>query len=105
DDLAVEAHSSKSLAQQLRKVILKFSLFRLRIRRQQNDPLIFKVGQDAAYDLLDALRRDPLAADRAMGDADPRKKDAQVVVDLGEGSHGGTGILAARLLLDRDRWS
>src|SRR5262249_53909781 len=39
----------------------------------------------------------------AVGRPDAGVEDAEVVVDLGDGSHGGARILGRRLLLDRDR--
>ena len=38
-----------------------------------------------------------------MWHADPRVEQAQVVVDLGDGAHGGAGVLTRPLLVDTDR--
>ena len=39
---------------------------------------------------------------RAVGVAHPRKQQPQVVVDLRDGAHGGTGVVGGGLLLDGD---
>ena len=53
-------------------------------------------------DLLRGLLRDRPAAVVAGEPAHPRPEHAQVVVDLGDGAHGGARVAAGRLLLDGD---
>ena len=48
------------------------------------------------------LLLDLLAAFGAMGDTDARPQQAQVIVDLGHGAHGGAGVFGGGLLVDRD---
>src|SRR5207247_3459052 len=58
--------------------------------------------QDLVDDRLLALSRDRPAADRAVRMADPRIKQAQVVVDLRARSDGRARVPRGRLLVDRD---
>ena len=53
--------------------------------------------------LVGALRRDRLAAARAVRPAERRKQHAQVVVDLGDGPDRGARVGYGRALLDGDR--
>jgi hypothetical protein len=59
--------------------------------------------RDLVDDLLRGLLRDRPAAAVAGEAAHPRPEDAQVVVDLRDGAHGGARVAARRLLLDGDR--
>jgi hypothetical protein len=43
-----------------------------------------------------------LATDRTVRPANARPEQAHIVVNLGDGSHGGAGILARGLLVDGD---
>ena len=57
---------------------------------------------EGIHHLLDCLSSDRIAALRAVRAADPREEQAEVVVDLGDGSDGGAGIARRGLLLDGD---
>ena len=48
------------------------------------------------------LLLDLLAAFRAMGNADARPQQAEVVVDLRHGAHSGAGVFGGGLLVDGD---
>ena len=63
----------------------------------------FSELEDAVDDLLHGLRLDALAAVRAVGHADAREEQAQVVGDLGDGADGRARALGERALLDGDR--
>ncbi len=54
-------------------------------------------------DLLGGLPDDRPPADRAVGLADTRPQQAQVVVDLGDRTDGRSGVSRGGLLVDRDR--
>jgi hypothetical protein len=60
-------------------------------------------GQAITWSIyLHRLARDPAAALVAMRLPDPREEEPQVVVDLGDGADGGSGVLRGGLLLDGD---
>ena len=59
--------------------------------------------QQLVDDLLRGLLRDGLPADGAVRAADTGPQEAHVVVDLGDGAHGGAGVLAGGLLVDGHR--
>ncbi len=61
-------------------------------------------GHDRVGDLLHGLGRDLPAALVAIGFADAREEQTQVVVHLGYGADGGAGVLARGLLFDGDGW-
>ena len=57
---------------------------------------------DGIDNLLDGLAGDLPAALGAVGMADPGEEQTQIVVDLGDGAHGGAGVLAGAFLVDGD---
>ena len=59
-------------------------------------------GHDLVNDLVDGLLADLLAALGAVGGAHPGPEKTEVVVDLCDRTHGGTGVLAGGLLVDGD---
>ncbi len=71
--------------------------------RQDHDPGPSGQREDAIHHLLHGLRRNDLAALRAVRRTHARVEDPQVVVDLGHRADGGAWVLGGRLLLDRDR--
>ena len=72
-------------------------------RRQEQQPAVLGILQDAVHDLLDRLRADLAAAVGAVGHADAGIEQAQVVVDLGDGADRGSRIPARPTLIDGDR--
>ena len=59
-------------------------------------------GQDAVHDLLGGLADEALPGLGVVGDADAGVEQAQVVVHLGDGAHGGPGVAGGALLVDGD---
>ena len=59
--------------------------------------------EQARGHLVRALRGDRLAAPGAVGPAERREEDPQVIVDLADRPHRGAGVGHGRALLDRDR--
>ena len=53
--------------------------------------------------VLHLLRLDGLAGGGRIGRADPREEQAHVIVDLGHGADGRTGVFRRRLLFDGNR--
>ena len=94
-----------------RQVLLELALAAPHDGRQHVDPGVLRVRQDLRHDLVRRLRRDGEAALRAVGHADVREQQPQVVVDLGDGADRRARVRAGRLLLDRrapatgPRWS
>jgi hypothetical protein len=71
--------------------------------REHVDARALGPRHDAVDDLLHALLRDLAPAVVAKGVADAREQQAQVIVNLGDGSDGRARVARGRLLLDRDR--
>src|SRR5205085_1583102 len=71
-------------------------------RRQQVQLRALRQGDDLVDDLVGRLRADRQAAGRAVGLTQPGVKDAQVVVDLGDGADCRARALAGGFLLDAD---
>ena len=69
---------------------------------QEQDPAAFGQGHDGVDDLLDRLPFNRPAALGAVGMADAGEQQAQVIVDLGDGAHGGAGVVGNPLLVDGD---
>ena len=59
--------------------------------------------QDAVHDLLGGLADESLTGLGIVGHADAGEEKTQVVVDLGDGADGGSGIARRALLVDRNR--
>ena len=60
-------------------------------------------GCDGIGDLFGRLFGDFPSADRAVGNADAGKHQAEIVIDLGDRPYGGTGIARGAFLIDRNR--
>ena len=59
-------------------------------------------GGELVDDLVDGLLMDFLAALGAVGHADARPEQTEVVVNLGDRADGRAGVFGGRLLVDRD---
>src|SRR5690606_31883461 len=71
--------------------------------RQHGQPGFGVPRQHGIDHLADALRLQRQAVFRAIRRTHPRVQQPQVIVDFGDGAHGGPWIVARRLLLDGDR--
>ena len=69
---------------------------------QDVDTLAIKLLEDEVGDLLFGVAHHALAGVVGIGLADAGVEQAQEVVDLGDGAHGGTRVLVHALLLDAD---
>ena len=56
--------------------------------------------QDSVHHLVHGLLTDDPAAHRTVGHAHAGVQQAQVIVDLGHGAHGGAGVVAGGFLVD-----
>ena len=99
--LAVNA-SAKALLIKLIQQILKLALAASHNRRHDRDALAAAQFQDALHDLLGGLAGDGPAAVGAVGRAHRGVKQAQIVVDFGDGANGRPRAAAGGFLLDGD---
>ena len=82
--------------------ILKLALSASHNGRHDRDPLAAALLEDALDDLFGGLSGDGTAAVGAVRRADRGVKQAQVVVNLGDGADSGARAAAGGLLLDGD---
>ncbi len=93
---------AKPLLIKLIQQILKLTLAASHDGRHDGDALALAQFQDALHNLLGGLAGDGPAAVGAVGRAHRGIKQAQIVVDFGDGADGGAGAAAGGLLLDGD---
>ena len=98
---AIDA-GAKALLVKLVQHILEFALAAAHDGRHHGDAFALAEFQDALDNLLGGLAGDGPAAVGAVRRAYRGEKQAQVVVNLGDRSHGGAGASAGGLLLDGD---
>src|SRR4029450_5986076 len=92
--LAVDTDAGKTFFAQVGKQRLIFALPTGYQRGEYLNPCAFIEGENVINHLVDGLRIDQPVAARTMRCADPRIKQTQVVVNLGDGAHGRTRIMA-----------
>ncbi len=102
-DLAVDAHAHETVGLQLAQLLAVFPLAAADDGGQQQQPGLFRPGEDLVDHLLDGLAGDLLAALVAVDATDAGEEQAQVVVDLGDGADRGARVPGGGLLLDGDR--
>ena len=103
--LAVDARAEVAVLRQLLQLFAIGAFAAAHDRREDHDAVVGLAefaGQDRLDDLLARLTRDRVAALRAVRDADRAVNDAEVVVNLGDGSDRGTRRPRRGLLLDGD---
>src|SRR6185312_17063899 len=71
-------------------------------RGEDRDLFVLVFAKDVLYDLFLAEFRHQLAGIVRMRLADAGVKQAEEVVDLGDGAYGATGVLVGSLLFDGD---
>ncbi len=101
--LAVDLHPREALAAQLLEQLPVLALAAAHDRREHHEPRALVQRHDVVDDLLRRLPLDRPPADVAVGPADPRPEQAQVVVDLGHRPDGRPRVARGRLLVDGDR--
>ena len=99
---AVNPDTDKSGAAGRLQHVLVFPFLAAHLGGQNGNPAVLGEGQDGVNDLLHRLPLHRTAAFGAMGLAHPGKEQAQVVVNLGDGAHGGTRIVGHALLVNGD---
>ncbi len=102
---AIDAGAGETVLDKLLHFFFEFAFAAPHDGRHDHDAIIGRKRHDALHDLLGRLAADGLAAIRAMGHADRRVEQAQVIVDLGNGADSGTRTAAGGFLLDRNRWT
>ena len=102
-DLVVDPDAAVALQPELLEELLELALAAPDHRRHHHEPRPLVEGHDPVGDLLDRLPLDRLPALGAVGLADPRPEQAQIVVDLGDGADRRARVARGRLLVDRDR--
>ena len=102
-ELTVDAGLGEAARTQVLELLLELALAAPHDRREHVDALVLRIGHHEVDDPLERLARDGAATVRAMGHADVREEQAQVVVNLGDRAHRRTRIAGGRLLLDGNR--
>jgi hypothetical protein len=102
-DLPVDLGAREALGPQLLELLAVLTLAAAHDRREHHEPRALGRGHDLVDDLLGRLGRDRAAAVVAVGLADPRPQQAQVVVDLRDRADRRARVARRRLLVDRDR--
>ncbi len=102
-EFAVHLDALKTLLHQLGKLLAELALAALDEWGEQIQPRAFSQRHDAVDHLRDGLALDRQTGGRRVRDADARKQQAHVVVDLGDGADGRARIAAGGFLLDGDR--
>ena len=100
--LPVDPHLRESFPLQLRKEFPVVAFAPADQRRQQEHFLPLVALQDQVDDLVVGIAHHLFAAFRREGLGGAGIKQAEEVVDFGDGAHRGAGIAAHRLLLDGD---
>src|SRR5690606_8603454 len=100
---AVDARAHEACLPDVFENLLVAALTILNHRREDLDPRPFRPALDRFDDLLSRLRLDALATHGAVGDADPRVEQAQIVVNFGDGADGRARVVADAFLVNRDR--
>ena len=100
--LAVDTQPDETLGAQLVEEILLLALAPHHERRQDHDPGVLRQREHVVHHLRHRLHGERDAVLRTVRLADAGEEKPQVVVDFGYRSDRGTGVVAGRLLLDRD---
>ena len=101
--LAVDLHAREALLAQVLEMLAELALAPADDRGEDHEPGALGQLDHLVDDLLGRLRRDRPAAVVAVGLADPRPQQAQVVVDLGDRADRRARVARGGLLVDRDR--
>ena len=99
---AVGPDAGKAAPAGVFKDLLIFALPPPDHRRENGDAGALGQGHQLVDDLIHRLLADLPAALGAVGNADPRPEQAEIVVDLRNGAHSGAGVFGGGLLVDGD---
>src|SRR6202042_464984 len=101
--LAVDPDAREALLGDLLEKLRVLAFAAAHERREQLDPRSLGQLRDRIDDLLARLRADLAPALVTMRRSDARVKQAQIIVNFGDGADRRTRIARGRLLIDRDR--
>ena len=101
-DFAVDAHVEIALAAQSLEEFTIVTLAHAHEWGEEEDGLALVFIEDKVDDLLFRIFHHLLAALVAVGRSGTCEEQAQVIVNLGGGAHGGARVLVGGLLLDAD---
>src|SRR5438477_11286007 len=104
DNFSIDARADKSLAFHFLDDISEFADLIVHQRREDDDSAVRFVPENLIDNLLWRLPMNRFASRRIVRLTDRRKKNSQVVVNLGRGRDCRSWIGAGTALLDRDRW-
>ena len=102
-DLAVHAHAAEALALEVLEELGVLALAAEDHGCEHEGAAALGVREDLIGHLVGGLALDHPAALGAVRRAHAREEQAQVVVDLGDGAHGGARVPGRGLLVDGDR--
>ena len=102
-DLTVDAHPRETFGRQAADQLGVGSLFAAHHGRHQLIAGSLRQQQDLIDHLVDALRLDRAAAFGAVGFTSPAEQKTQIILNLGDGAHRGTGVVTGGFLINRDR--
>ena len=100
DEFAIDARTREASGPKRGQLLPELPLAASHDRREHVDPLVGRIEHHHVDDAFERLRRDLAVAVRAVGHADIREEQPQVIVDLGHRPDGGPRIRAGRLLFD-----
>ena len=101
-DLAVHADAAEALALEVLEELRVLALAPEDHRREHEGASALRVREDLVRHLVGGLALDHAAALGAVRGAHARIEQAQVIVDLGHGAHGGAGVAGRGLLVNGD---
>ena len=99
-DAAINAYPDKALGAQFFEQVNVLAFLFADDRGQQHQLAAFFHGQHLVHHLADGLRGQRGIMLGAAGLADPGEQQAQIVVDFGDGAHGGARVVAGGLLFN-----
>ena len=100
--IAIDRGAGVRAVQQVVEQVAVLALLLLNQRGQDAAPSSRRQSANRLDDLLGRLGLDLAAATGTTWPTEPGEQDTEIVLDLGDGSHGAPRVPASRLLLDRD---
>ncbi|MNH13091.1 hypothetical protein D3C79_726530 [compost metagenome] len=100
--LPIDASADVALGRQVLQQLGVLPLAIAHHGRQQHQLGAFGLGQHLIHHLADGLGGERDGVGRAAGFTYPRKQQAQVVINFGDGAHGRARVVGGGLLLDGD---
>ena len=105
DQFAIDTSPGEAVLDQLLHLFFELALAATHNRSHDHDAILRGQGHHPLDDLLGGLARDRPPAFRAMRNPYRGVKKAKVVIDLSNGTDGGSWAAAGGPLLDRNGWA